>query len=707
MSPSSSPIFYRLRGLAAALCTLFAVGSSSAADTHGQTQIGEGSELVVSKGWVVREVPSDREEFQPSLAVGTTQGQHYLYDPNKLVMQGVWTGLFGRVTEEGSFAPELGRLKSFALKRTPPWSFGETPRCVLEFDWHGYEIRDDHVVFRYRLFDEPSGMSWEVEESLEYVSEELQRIHFAIEPNQETSDYLNYWVRQTEFRRLSANGQQIQRNLLKNLYPNQKDFTLSFLRRRETPTVPHGYSISPIEIPTPELPARFEPTDMDFAPDGSVFVTTRTGGVWRLQDGNWSLFADGLNEVNGVRMAPDADGIFVMQRPELTRLRDTDGDGAVDHYETMADRFRFTGHYHEFAFGPRINSAGQMFFSTGLASSGFFTATDNSQNQMTTALGYRGWVMRYNPDGTLTPFAAGLRSPAGIGINAEDELFIVDNQGDWVASSYLGHVEEGDFLGHPVSLWDRPEFGITPSDLDYRTLDAIPEDVPPLDKAAFTRERKLPSVWLSHGDLTNSPGHPSFAPEKVFGPFGGQAFIADIAHRNIVRVALEKVGGKYQGAVFPFIRPLSSASYSTAFDPDGNLWVGAVGRGWTAGEPMIEVIHFDEEETPFEMHRIALTRDGFDIHFTQPLASRDLELQDLAISEYQYEYWSGYGSEQINTAEVPIASATVSTDRRVLSIKLPRQAEYIYEIQLPELTSASGLSLENNYAVYTLNQLLP
>ena len=107
------------------------------------------------------------------------------------------------------------------------------------------------------------------------------------------------------------------------------------------------------------------------------------------------------------------------------------------------------------------------------------------------------------------------------------------------------------------------------------------------------------------------------------------------------------------------------------------------------------------------MHRIALTRDGFDIHFTQPLASRDLELQDLAISEYQYECWSGYGSEQINTAEVPIASATVSTDRRVLSIKLPRQAEYIYEIQLPELTSASGLSLENNYAVYTLNQLLP
>ena len=56
---------------------------------------------------------------------------------------------------------------------------------------------------------------------------------------------------------------------------------------------------------------------------------------------------------------------------------------------------------------------------------------------------------------------------------------------------------------------------------------------------------------------------------------------------------------------------------------------------------------------------------------------------------------------------MPITSATVSNNRRVLSIKLPRQAEYIYEIQLPELTSASGLRLDNNYAVYTLNQLLP
>ena len=49
----------------------------------------------------------------------------------------------------------------------------------------------------------------------------------------------------------------------------------------------------------------------------------------------------------------------------------------------------------------------------------------------------------------------------------------------------------------------------------------------------------------------------------------------------------------------------------------------------------------------------------------------------------------------------------ISEDRSTLSVKLPLKAEFIYQIQLPELESKSGLRLDNNYAVYTLNQLLP
>jgi len=676
-------------------------------DRHGTFRLTNDGELVVTQGVVIRETRSDGLDKSPRLAVGSADGIHHLYDPNTYSVQAIWSGSFGKVNENGEFEYDESKLKYFLL-RDNPWSFGEAPFRKLEFSWKGYTIRDDQVYFRYGMRDTKTQISWEVEEHLEIVSETQQNLHFSLEASDATDEYLNYWVKQTHFRRLSTNGQQNQRNLVKNLYPNQKEFTVSFYRRKDTPTVPHGYSIREIPIPEQSIPIRFEPTDIDFAKDGSVYVSNRTGSVWRLKDDQWSLFAEGLHEAIGVRVAPDGSGVYVMQKPELTFLQDTNGDGVADLYSTHEDRFRFTGQYHEFAYGPRINSKGEMFFSTGLASGSYHKAApDGYPHQMGSALGYRGWVMKRSPDGSLTPFASGLRSPAGIGMNAKDELFITDNQGDWVASSYLGHVEEGDFLGHPASFWDRPEYGITLAVLDYKTVGEMPKTVPPLDPEVFREARKLPAVWLAHGDLTNSTGSPSFAPADTFGPFAGQAFIADISHRTVVRVALEKVNGAYQGAVFPFIRPLVSASFSTAFDPQGNLWVGSVGRGWTPGEPAIEVISYDSSQTPFEIQRIALTRKGFDLHFTQPLAKSEITNTSISIIEFQFKYWDTYGSEPFNEATVPVKSSALSPDQRILSLEVPLKAEYIYNIQLPELMSSEGLLLENNFGIYTLNQLLP
>ena len=324
---------------------------------------------------------------------------------------------------------------------------------------------------------------------------------------------------------------------------------------------------------------------------------------------------------------------------------------------------------------------------------------------MSSPLGYRGWVMKVDTDGQLKPFAAGVRSPAGVGMNASDDLFVTDNQGDWVASSYLGHVEEGDFLGHPAALWDREEYRITPRQLGYKTVEAKIETVPSLDEEKFGVLRKRPAVWLIHGDLTNSPGNPSFCPPSGFGPFEGQAFIADISHRTIVRVALEKVNGVYQGAVFPFIRPLASASYSTCFDPQGRLWVGSVGRGWTVGDPIIEVISYDEATPPFEMHRIELTPSGFDVHFTQPLASEELPLEQVSVSQFHYLYWAEYGSDRQDIVKQPVTGLAVSADRRTLSITVPVSKDNVYEIDLGQLQSANGVELQNNFAFYTLNEL--
>ena len=49
----------------------------------------------------------------------------------------------------------------------------------------------------------------------------------------------------------------------------------------------------------------------------------------------WQRFAHGLHEVRGLAWR---DGwLYVTQRPEVSRLRDADGDGIADVYETVAD----------------------------------------------------------------------------------------------------------------------------------------------------------------------------------------------------------------------------------------------------------------------------------------------------------------------------------------------------------------------------------
>lgn len=670
-----------------------------------QKASASGTPVVATDTLIVKEVPVDGKPL-PLLAVARPDGICYLYDTNNFRLDSIWQGPLGWQDKDGRVTLNRAKAESFHL-RDKPWMSGVGKGSFkFDFKWLDYRIEESRVVMRFELKGKPNGKIWTIEESLEIPSILQQRLHFKITHPADTNEGLTFWLRQTNFRNVGTNGQQAQRNQLEFLKPGQTDFTVTLSRRRSGQTIPHGYSISRIKGPQPKKPFLFEPTGFSFAADGTAFVSTRTGSIWRYSDRRWNLFADGLQETQGVRVAENGRDVYTMQKPELTLLEDSDSDGVADVYRSAANGFRYTGQYHEFAYGPVINSAGEMFFSTGLSSSGNHEAKASATGQMSSALGYRGWMMKVDTDGQLSPFACGFRSPAGIGMNAKDEIFITDNQGDWVASSFLGHVESGDFLGHPATLWDRDEYGITPRVLDYATVDARVAKVPELDEAKFRRQRKRPAAWLIHGDLTNSPGNPSFCPPQGFGPFEGQAFIADISHRAIVRVALEKVNGQYQGAAIPFIRPLASASFSTCFDPAGRLWVGSVGRGWTTGDPMIEVISFDKEKPPFEMQRIELTASGFDIHFTQPIGDAEIVNDQLNIKRFHYLYWAEYGSDRQDNQSVPIQQIRVSLDRQTLSINIPLMKDKIYEIDLGQIQSASGLELKNNFAYYTLNELL-
>ena len=71
---------------------------------------------------------------------------------------------------------------------------------------------------------------------------------------------------------------------------------------------------------------------------------------------NVKQIASALHEPLGILV--DGSDLLTVQRSELTRLRDTNGDDVIDEYLTVANNWGITGNYHEYAFGPKRDGDG-------------------------------------------------------------------------------------------------------------------------------------------------------------------------------------------------------------------------------------------------------------------------------------------------------------------------------------------------------------
>jgi hypothetical protein len=392
-----------------------------------------------------------------------------------------------------------------------------------------------------------------------------------------------------------------------------------------------------------------------------------------------------------------------MQRPELTRLVDEDNDGKTDFFQTVSDDWGLTDNYHEYAFGL-VRDASGNFYGTlntslswpGWAGSDRWDIGRVHDSKMGRAAPYRGWSFRVSPDGEFTPWSAGLRSPAGVGMSPSGELFYTDNQGDWNASSSLHLITKGRFHGHPSSLMDHP---------DFRNKDL--NDIP---TGEYQKMWTRPAVWLPHGELANSPGEPTFdTTGGKFGPFDGQIFVGDQTMSNLMRVSLDKVNGQYQGTVWNFIRPLECGVIRQVFDSKGRLYVGQTGRGWrSSGKDIFGLrrITWDGSTIPMEMKHVRLTKEGFDITFTRPLALEALENpENFQVESWGYKYHADYGSPKVDNKKLPVEVRIHPDNPAVVVISCPLEKEKVYKFTLSNVQSQGGTRLTNNIGYYTLNVL--
>lgn len=424
---------------------------------------------------------------------------------------------------------------------------------------------------------------------------------------------------------------------------------------------------------------------MDWLPNGDLAVCTWLGDVFIVEAAQgpvarakYRRFARGLCEPLGLCVR---DGkIYVAQKTELTRLTDTDGNGEADLYERLSADWDYTGSYNAFVYGPVVDKAGN-FIVANAGHAGRWNAR------------HMGWALRINPDGTrCEPICSGLREPNGVGtFGPEGDVFVTDNQGNWIGACKLNHLQPGRFFGHPSSIPAKQE--------DYK------------GRAAFDP----PAVWFPYKLAKSSTGMAEI-PDDRFGPFKGQLLVGDFQNALVTRVMLEKVDGEWQGAVWPFLKGFLSGVNRLAFGPDGNLYVGGCQRTWAAVAPQetaLERVSFTGK-APFAVKEVHARPDGFELTFTQPVdAAAAADVEGYDVSQYTYKYHASYGSPEFDhdgkansATTIKIVRVEISADHlKVRLVVEGWKAGYVTTVRAADVRSATGQRLWHDTFWYTLNRI--
>jgi hypothetical protein len=436
--------------------------------------------------------------------------------------------------------------------------------------------------------------------------------------------------------------------------------------------------------------------------ESRVMACTRRGEVWTITN-PWSdkptftLAFDGLQEPLGLA-APEGVGkgkpIYVAQRGELSRMFDDDGDWRIDRLETVCSDWGISGNYHEYAFGPAVDRNGDF----------WITLNRPFGSEPFGPKDWRGWAVRVTRDGIAHFDVAGLRSPCGVAASPEGEIFYTDNQGEWCPTNKLAVLQRGDFHGHPhgIDSAKRPE-----SNVEHPG--PIPDGILMPDAVTRIPHLRLPAVWFPYDKMGKSASGLAWdTTGGKFGPFAGQIFVGDQHHGSVMRVALEKVGGEWQGACFPFRMNFQCGIVRVSFLPDGSLAAGETNRGWGSRgtKPWGLERCVWTGAMPFEIHSLQATPNGFRLRFTKPVdRASAADPASYACKTYTYELHERYGSDEMDTKPATVKSATASDDGLTVDLVLDGVREgYVHELVAAGVRSSDGLPLLHSDAYYTLNR---
>ena len=453
-----------------------------------------------------------------------------------------------------------------------------------------------------------------------------------------------------------------------------------------------------VNIPIPAaVPMR--PGGLEILPDGRLAVGTRRGDIYFIKGAfesppkpEYQLFSSGQDETFSLSWKDGA--MTATTWGEVTRISDIDGDGIADHFDTLSNNWGYA-EGHEFAFASKHDPEGNIWVVLGLSSS------YESHNL------FRGWAVKVTPDGKMIPVCSGLRSPAGVGANAEGVMFTVESQGPWNGCCSMKHLKEGAFLGHPASYnWypyapgvNAPE--LKPNSNSRMSIEKrrVKELVPPVVRFPYIKMGRSVS-----GFRLNKTG-------GKFGPFENQIFIGDYSLSLIMRVTTEQINGVWQGACYPFREGLASGIMNVEFSPKGQLIAGGftTNSQWPVrGAEPFALQRIDWNGTvPFEIKEINIKKDGFLLTFTKPVDQQiAAQAETYNITTYTHIYHGAYGSPEVDKTTAQVIKAVPSADGLSVYVYVEKIIEdHIHAFDLSKMLSPDAHHLVHNKAYYTVNEI--
>ncbi|MFM7181273.1 MAG: hypothetical protein ACKO2G_07405 [Verrucomicrobiales bacterium] len=426
-------------------------------------------------------------------------------------------------------------------------------------------------------------------------------------------------------------------------------------------------------------------------PNGELWIIDNPQAA-RQEDVVGHRIATGLFEPSGVCLVKGA--IYVSQRSEVTRF---DLDGAGGWKPTAVANGWETNDFHQISAGLLYRPGEQPGHPGWL-----FMARSPGLGLFKNPLGHGSvWKIDLSkpPGKNVEWLTGGHRTPNGIGFGPHDEMFVIDNQGNWTPANEINHVQKGHFYGF-YQPDDPPRAYAAPFQ---------PED-PEAPSAVVTNA----AVLLPQDEIGNSPTQPLLFPPGT--RYAGQLAVPDMRYGGINRVFLEEIDGVWQGCAMRFTQGLEAGPNRICFGPGGSIYVGGIGgrhaSTWSWRNPQGEATFQGLErldptdEAVFEIENMRAIPGGFELHFTEPVPVGTLENKDAyRVMQWTYRATSAYGGPKVDEGDLTVSKAEALPDGRSVRLSIDGLKKgYVIRLRCNPV-AVSGRAIWSGEVWYTLNRI--